>query len=137
MILKVIYKLLFDQWFWSGSGPGKSGSGSDSGSGADQKSKKIPNFLFLIISIKNIILKTMIYSLLVISLLFIYINQKSALFLKTIWYSYNFGWFFMCYPDPYRIRFLVSLSGSGSGQVKRIRIHNAGCFWSWVYILCF
>ena len=43
------------------------------------------------------------FFLLFISLLFyiLHINQKSDLFLKIIWYSYNFCWFFICYPDPF------------------------------------
>ena len=42
---------------------------------------------------------------------------KNHLFLGIIWYSYNFGRFFMCFPDPYWIRFMVSFSGPGSRGV--------------------
>ena len=34
---------------------------------------------------------------------------------------FNFGWLFMCYPDPYQFCFMVSWSGSGSGQMIWIR----------------
>ena len=49
------------------------------------------------------------------------LTEKKDLFLKIMWFSYNFGLFFMYYPDLYRIRFMVSWSGSGSGQIMRIR----------------
>ena len=49
--------------------------------------------------IKNLRPKT-IFFLLFMRLLFMYIKQKRDLLLKILWYSYNFGRFFMCYPDP-------------------------------------
>jgi len=53
-------------------------------------------------------------------------------------YSYNSGWFFVCYPDPYRIPFMVVLSASGSGQMIRIRSNPDPDpqHWSSLFIEC-
>ena len=64
-------------------------------------------------SVKNLILQTRII-LLFMSWLSICIKEQSDFFLKIIWYYYNFGRFFKCYPDPHRIRFIVLWRGPGS-----------------------
>ena len=70
------------------------------------------HFFSSFFSIKNIILKTMIFY--VISRIY---KTKSDLYLKIIWYSYNFGGFFMCYPDPF---FTKPWNGTGSTtQIKK------------------
>ena len=88
----------------------------------DFKIKENSNFFS---SIKNILLKLRFF-LLVFSLLFIHINQKSDLFSKILKYSYIFCRFFfttrICW-DPFS-HYTIRI-GSGSGQMVRIRIHNS------------
>ena len=98
----VVDPFQFDPDTWN------SGSESGSGSGSDLKSKEI--FFLIFFSIENT-----------------YNTQNYDLFLKIIWYSYIFGRFFMCYPDPYWINFIVSWSGSVCSERKWI--HNTDLFY--------
>ena len=59
----------------------------------------------------------------IISILFIYINQKSNLFLKIILCSYIFGHFFR-YLDLFRSHCPISRYGYRSGSGQRIWIHS-------------
>ena len=73
-------------------------------------------------------------TILIITMTFCYLRAYyscilniKVIFLKIIWYSYNFGRFFISYPDPYRIRIMkwirilpneVGPGGSGSTTLQ-------------------
>ena len=111
--------------FWSGFGsanPFYEIGGSES----DLKSKKIQKFSF-VFSIKNIKLKTMTF-LLFMSLLFVFIKQKSYFFLKIIWYSYNFSRFFYVLPG-----FSESLSWFYEVDQDPYTPKWSGSRWIWIH----